>query len=104
MNYTVLAVVGVLAAVVVDGLLLRTCLLRRRGFWAAYAIVLFFQLVTNGVLTGLPVVQYNPDRILGLRIVYAPVEDLLFGFAMVTVTLSLWTWLGARARTPRPRR
>jgi len=102
-NYTVLALIGVAVAVAVD-LALRTHLLRKRGFWTAYAIVLFFQLVTNGVLTGLPVVRYDSDRILGLRLVYAPVEDLLFGFAMVTITLSLWTRLDVRGRAPRPRR
>ena len=96
MTYTQLAVLGVLAAVLVDTVLLRTWLLRRRTYWTAYAIVLFFQLVTNGIFTGLDIVRYDPDTILGLRIVYAPVEDLLFGFAMVTVTLSTWVWLGRR--------
>ena len=96
MNYTLLAALGVLLAVLVDTVLLRTFLLRRKGFWAAYVIVLFFQLVVNGLLTGLPVVRYDRDRIIGLRIVYAPVEDLLFGFAMVTITLATWVWLGRR--------
>jgi lycopene cyclase domain-containing protein len=94
MNYTLLASIAVLVAVLVDLVIVRTALLRRRIFWTAYAIVLFFQLVTNGVLTGLPVVRYDRDRILGLRIIYAPVEDLLFGFAMVTITLSVWVYLG----------
>ncbi|HZB51166.1 MAG TPA: lycopene cyclase domain-containing protein [Mycobacteriales bacterium] len=96
MTYTQLAVLGVLGAVLVDTVLLRTWLLRRKTYWTAYAIVLFFQLVTNGIFTGLDIVRYDPDTILGLRIVYAPVEDLLFGFAMVTVTLSTWVWLGRR--------
>jgi lycopene cyclase domain-containing protein len=95
-TYTQLAVLGVLVAVLVDTVLLRTWLLRRKTYWTAYAIVLFFQLVTNGIFTGLDIVRYDPDTILGLRIVYAPVEDLLFGFAMVTVTLSTWVWLGRR--------
>lgn len=104
MNYTLLAAIGVAVALTVDLAILRTRLIRQRGFWTAYAIVLFFQLATNGVLTGLPVVRYDSDRILGLRLIYAPVEDLLFGFAMVTITLSLWVRLGASARTRRSRR
>lgn len=83
--------------------LLRTRLLRRRGFWASYAVIVAFQLITNGVLTGLDIVRYDPADIVGLRVVHAPVEDLLFGFAMVTSTLSLWVWLGRRGR-PEPRR
>jgi lycopene cyclase domain-containing protein len=76
---------------------LRTNLLLRKAFWTAYAIMTFFQLVTNGLLTGLPIVRYDETAIIGWRIVYAPVEDLLFGFALVLVTLSLWVRLGARA-------
>jgi lycopene cyclase domain-containing protein len=95
-TYTQLAVLGVLAAVLVDTVLLRTWLLRRRTYWTAYAIVLFFQLVTNGIFTGMDIVRYDPDAILGPRIAYAPVEDLLFGWAMITMTLSTWVWLGRR--------
>jgi lycopene cyclase domain-containing protein len=97
MTYTQLAVLGVAAAVLVDTAVLRTRLLRRRVYWIAYAIVLFFQLITNGILTGRHVVRYDPATILGPRIAYAPVEDLLFGFALVTITLSAWVWLGRRA-------
>lgn len=96
MSYTQLAVLGVVGAVLVDTVLLRTWLLRRRTYWTAYAIVVFFQLVTNGIFTGLDIVRYDPDAILGVRIAFAPVEDLLFGFAMVTLTLSTWVWLGRR--------
>ena len=96
MTYTALAALGVLAAVLVDTVLLRTWLLRRRTYWTAYAIVLFFQLVTNGIFTGLDIVRYDPGAILGPRIAFAPVEDLLFGYAMVTLTLSTWVWLGRR--------
>jgi lycopene cyclase domain-containing protein len=95
-SYTQLAVLGVVAAVLVDTVLLRTWLLRRKTYWTAYAIVLFFQLVTNGIFTGLDIVRYDPGAILGPRIAFAPVEDLLFGYSMITLTLSTWVWLGRR--------
>jgi lycopene cyclase domain-containing protein len=102
MNYTVAALLGVAGAVVLDLVVLRTQLVRRKAFWTAYAIVLGFQLVVNGLLTGLRIVRYDGSQIVGLRIAYAPVEDLLFGFAMVTMTLSLWVAAGRRAaRTAR---
>lgn len=97
MTYTAASLVGVLGAVLVDLVVLRTFLLRRKAFWASYAILAFFQLIVNGLLTGLRIVRYDPRRILGPRLVYAPVEDLGFGFAMVLVTLSLWVWAGRRA-------
>jgi len=44
----------------------------------------------NGVLTCPPIVSYDPAEILGPRIACAPIEDLAFGFAMVTTTIALW--------------
>ena len=96
MSYTVAALAGVAGAALLDLLVLRTRLLARRIFWATYPIILVGQLVTNGVLTGRGVVRYAPDAILGLRLAYAPVEDLAFGFALVLSTLSLWVWWGRR--------
>ena len=96
MSYTELALLGVAGAVLVDTVLLRTWLVRRRTYWTAYGIVLFFQLLTNGILTGFDIVRYDPAAILGWRIAFAPVEDLLFGYAMVTLTLSTWVWLGRK--------
>jgi lycopene cyclase domain-containing protein len=92
-----MALLGVAAAALIDYRVLRTNLLRRKAFWTAYAIMLLFQLIVNGVLAGLPIVRYDKDAIIGFRIAYAPVEDLLFGFAMILLTLSTWVWLGRRA-------
>ncbi len=96
MTYTQAAALGVLLTLILELLVLRTGLLRRRIFWVSYAIVVFFQLVTNGVLTGRDIVMYDDDAILGTRLVNAPVEDLLFGFALVCQTLLWWVWLGRR--------
>ena len=96
MTYTQAALVGVAATIALDLFVLRTRLLARRQFWTAYAIVVFFQLVTNGILTGRDIVTYDENAITGLRLVYAPVEDLLFGFALVVQTLAWWTWWGRR--------
>jgi len=100
-TYTGLVVLAVAAVVVVDGAILRTNLVRRKAFWTSYAIILACQLIVNGLLTGLKIVRYERSTIVGLRIGYAPVEDLLFGFAMVLLTLSTWVWLGRRAHARR---
>jgi lycopene cyclase domain-containing protein len=111
MSYTLAAALGVLAAVVLD-LMMRTRLLRSPDFWTAYAIVLGFQLVVNGVLTGLGVVGYSDHAVLGVgsavgerppflghgRVVFAPVEDLLFGFSLVLQVLVWWDVWGRRSR------
>jgi lycopene cyclase domain-containing protein len=95
-TYTVAAALGVLGALTVDVAVLRTRLVTGVTFWATYPIIIIFQLLSNGVLTGLGVVRYNPEAIVGLRIAYAPVEDLAFGFALVLTSLSVWAWLGRR--------
>jgi lycopene cyclase domain-containing protein len=102
-SYSELAVTAVVAVLVVDLAVYRTRMVTRRVFWVAYAIVLVFQLLMNGVLTGLDVVTYDADAIWGPRIAYAPVEDLLFGFALVTLTLATWAAVNRRANTARRR-
>lgn len=101
MTYTWLAVVGVALAAALDLLLLRTALLTRKAFWTAYAIVFAFQLLTNGILTGQRLVVYRADEIIGWRVAYAPVEDLLFGFSLVVQSMAWWVWWGRRARHAR---
>jgi lycopene cyclase domain-containing protein len=103
MSYSVLAVTAVVAVLVVDLAVYRTRMVTRRVFWVAYAIIVTFQLLMNGVLTGLDVVVYDEAEIWGPRVAYAPVEDLLFGFAMVTLTLASWAAVNRRANTARRR-
>jgi lycopene cyclase domain-containing protein len=89
-EYTAAAALGVVLAVLLELLVLRTGLFRDRSYWVALGVVAAFQLLVNGVLTCPPIVSYDPAEILGPRIVCAPVEDLGFGFAMVTTTIALW--------------
>jgi lycopene cyclase domain-containing protein len=102
-SYSALAVTAVVLVLLVDLVVLRTRMVTRRVFWTAYAIVITFQLLMNGVLTGLHVVVYDRGAIWGPRIAYAPVEDLLFGFALVTLTLASWAAVNRRANTARRR-
>ena len=96
MTHTEVSLVAVAVTVVLDLWVLRTRLLTRRSYWVAYAIVLFFQLLTNEWLTSRGVFRYDPEAILGWRVGHAPVEDFLFGFALVTWSMCWWTWWGRR--------
>lgn len=116
MTYTQLGIVAVIVMVAVDLWILRTRLVTRRIFWVSYAIIVFFQLITNGMFTGFGIVKYDDAAIIGSsspvdgpppfigdgRLAFAPVEDLLFGFAIVLMSLSLWIFWGRRGvqRTP----
>lgn len=116
MTYTQLGIAAVVLALVLDLVVFRTGLIKRKAFWTAYAIIIFFQLITNGMFTGFGIVQYSGDAIVGStspsdgpppfigdgRLAFAPVEDVLFGFALVLFSLVLWVWWGRRGidRTP----
>jgi hypothetical protein len=114
MTYTQIGIAVVIAAIVTDVFILRTRLVTRKGFWVSYAIVLFFQLLTNGVLTRLQVFRYSDDVIVGYqpdaappfigsgRIAFQPFEDLLMGFALCLLTCAFWIYWGRRGvqRTP----
>ena len=92
-GYTLSSLAAVAAVVGLELAWLRTGLLRRRTFWIAYTIVVFFQGVVDGWLTKLsaPIVVYDPHHFLDVRFPWdVPVEDLLFGFAMVVLVLLLW--------------
>jgi lycopene cyclase domain-containing protein len=95
MTYTQLAICAVVIVVILDLYVIKTGLLKRKVFWTSYAIIVGFQLLTNWWLTSRNIVMYSPDAILGSRIASAPVEDLLFGFALVLGVLINWIRLGA---------
>jgi len=90
MTYTAIAITAVFVALTTDYFIARTRLILTKRFWTSYAIIIFFQLITNCWLTSRNIVMYPPDAIMGIRIASAPAEDLLFGFALVTLVLVLW--------------
>jgi lycopene cyclase domain-containing protein len=105
MTYTALAVIAAISAVVLDRWAARTRLTSTGDWWTAYGIIVVFQLLTNGWLTGRGIVRYDGDAIIGSsrvtflgdgRLVFAPVEDLAFGFALVLTSAVAWVWLGRR--------
>ncbi len=103
MEYTWASVVAVVAVVAVEMLWLRTGIFAKATFWISYAIILFFQVLVDGWLTKLsaPIVTYNPDRFSGIRFPWdIPVEDYLFGFALIVLTILLWERAGRRPGRP----
>jgi hypothetical protein len=87
--YSDIAIAAVVIAVMVDLFLFKNSLLTRTAFWISYSIILPFQLLTNWWLTHL--------RADGKAIVmYDPLEDLLFGFALVLSVMGLWEFWGRR--------
>lgn len=52
-------------------------------FWISYVIVAIPFFICNGILTAKPVVLYNNDENLAIRMYTIPVEDLMYNFIML---------------------
>lgn len=94
MIYSDIAIAAFAISVLIDLFLFKNSMLTRAAFWTSYAIILPFQLLTNWWLTSRNIVMYNPDAIIGFRICAAPLEDLLFGFALVLSVMGMWEFWG----------
>ena len=102
-TYSLLAGIAVIVVFVFGIAVMKSGLISRPQFWISWAIISFFQLLTNGYLTSQKIVTYNSEAITGTRIAYAPIEDLFFGFALVTLTMLIWEWVGPSAISPKRR-
>ena len=92
-EYTLLTVLAVVAVVAAELIYFKTGIFRTAQYWWTMLIIFAFQILVDGWLTKLsaPIVIYNPDEILGLRLPWdIPIEDFGFGFAMVTLAILLW--------------
>jgi lycopene cyclase domain-containing protein len=100
-EYTVLAVAAVAAVTALEVVWLRTGLLRRRAYLVTMTVMAVGQIVVDGWLTkqSAPIVVYDDARTTGVRFPWdIPIEDFLFGFALLTAVLLLWERAGARTR------
>lgn len=98
-EYTLAALVAAVGVVVMELAWLRTGIFRRWSYWVTLAIVLAFQIPVDGWLTKLsaPVVIYTSNQFSGIRFPLSiPVEDFLYGFALVTMAILLWERAGRR--------
>jgi lycopene cyclase domain-containing protein len=99
LGYTVPAALAVLLVCAMELAVLRTGLFRRPAYWLSMLIVLGFQIPVDGWLTKLssPIVIYDDRQLSGVRFPFdIPVEDFLFGIALVTAVLLLWERQRAR--------
>jgi lycopene cyclase domain-containing protein len=102
LGYSLPAIVAVVGVFALEFAVLHTGLFRRPAYWLSMVIVVGFQIPTDGWLTKLsaPIVIYDEQHTSGLRFPFdIPVEDFLFGFALVTAVLLLWERQRVRQHT-----
>ncbi|HEX9177253.1 lycopene cyclase domain-containing protein [Mycobacterium sp.] len=93
LGYTLPAAIAAVVVVVLELTVWRTGLFRKPAYWLSMLIVVAFQVLVDGWLTKLsaPIVIYDEKHTSGIRFPWdIPVEDFLFGFALVTAVLLLW--------------
>ena len=62
-----------------------------KRWWAMFIALLVLTAVFDSLLVYFSFIDYNPDKILGLRIGFAPVED--FFYALYAAIIVPWFWI-----------
>lgn len=68
------------------------------NFLRAYLVSLLPFLLVNGVLTAMPVVEYNAQHILNWRISTIPVEDTVYCLSMLLIPSAIFEYLKTSAK------
>ena len=96
MTYTQLVLIAAAIALLLDLVILRTRLVMSSRYWVFFGVMLLFFFIVNGILTGLPVVMYSSQAIIGFRVITIPIEDFAYLYALITPTIVLYEWMKGR--------
>jgi lycopene cyclase domain-containing protein len=96
-GYTALVMASVAAMVVITAIFDPSMWLSTDTFFYFLLSFLLF-LVANGVLTALPIVEYNPSAIWGIRVYTIPLEDFFYNLGMLGWYLFIYRLAGRRSQ------
>lgn len=102
LEYTFLALIAVLFAVVTDVTILKTRLVFNKKYWVFWIVMFCLIFIVNGYLTWRPIVIYGEGQYLGTRLFTIPIEDFFYGFALLTLNISIWEFYTKRFVKEKP--
>lgn len=70
-------------------------------FYMAYLVHLIPFFVINGILTSFPVVLYNNQENLGIRIGSVPIEDTMYSMLLLLMNITLYEYLNSKSILPK---
>lgn len=94
MSYPILTLI-VLSLFAVYALLMRAFLPKRPLIQTA-AVMLLLTLIFDNVIIATSIVDYDPDKLLGIRLGVAPIEDFAYTLVAIVLVPSLFNWLRAK--------
>jgi lycopene cyclase domain-containing protein len=71
--------------------------MKLQSFLLMYCIAIIPMLIVNGILTSLPVVIYNNNENLNLRIGSIPIEDFFYNFILMSMNIGLYELMKTRS-------
>ena len=96
--YTALTFIGLLTALAFVELIWKPDFIGR--FYIAYGFIIIPFLIVNGILTGTgleqPIVWYNNEENLGIRMGTIPFEDVFYGMLLILLNISLFEFFQKR--------
>jgi|SRR5690554_4636455 len=99
--YTFLTALITLATILTLHFILKKEWIGQASFVFMILMVGFFQV--NGVLTGTglesPIVNYNPNHFVGVRMLTIPIEDAVYGYTQFMLVISCFTYFKDRKKT-----
>jgi len=60
------------------------------SYWIFMGVMTLCELAVNGFLTSRPVFLYGERYISGLRLGTIPIEDMIYGFAFISLVIVIW--------------
>lgn len=65
-----------------------------KAFLVTLLALLLLTVLFDNVIVGLSIVDYDPQKILGIKLLHAPVEDFMYAILAVILVPLLWRRIG----------